>query len=102
MLEQPKWANAWLIEKFVRWLDGGPPMETRVEENLQAVAIVFAAIESSRSGRPVRVQELLAKSREQYALPATNPGLQETSPVCVSPARTVSSAMKSNRRRMVF
>ena len=23
-LQQPKWANTWLIEKFVRWLDGGP------------------------------------------------------------------------------
>jgi hypothetical protein len=57
--------NAWLIEKFAGWLDGGPRMETRVEENLQAVAIVFAAIESSRTGRPVRVQDLLAQTREQ-------------------------------------
>ena len=65
MLAQPKWANAWLIEKFVGWLDGGPPMETRVEENIQAVAIVFAAIESSRTGLPVRVQDLLAKTRER-------------------------------------
>jgi len=30
LLEQPKWANTWLIEKFVDWLDGGPPMETNV------------------------------------------------------------------------
>jgi predicted dehydrogenase len=57
--EQPKWANAWLIEKFVRWLDGGEPMETNVEANLQSVALVFAAIQSSRTGQPVEVQELL-------------------------------------------
>jgi len=63
LLEQPKWANAWLIEKFVRWLEGGEPMETNVEDNLQAVALVFAAIESSRSGGPVKVQEFLAKAR---------------------------------------
>jgi predicted dehydrogenase len=61
--EQPKWANAWLIEKFVHWLDGGALMETNVEANLQSVALVFAAIESSRTGQPVKVQELLAKSR---------------------------------------
>lgn len=59
LLEQPKWANTWLIEQFVHWLDGGPPMETEVEKNLQSVALVFAAIESSRTGQPVNVQELL-------------------------------------------
>ena len=60
--EQPKWAHLWLIEKFVNWLDGGEPMETNVEANLQAVAMIFAAVESSRSGQPVRVQDLLAKA----------------------------------------
>ncbi|HLK60764.1 MAG TPA: Gfo/Idh/MocA family oxidoreductase [Chthonomonadaceae bacterium] len=58
--QQPKWANAWLIEKFARWLEGGEPMETHVEANLQSVALVFAAIQSSRTGKPVKVQELLA------------------------------------------
>lgn len=62
-LEQPKWSNAWLIEKFVHWLDGGEPMETNVEDNLQSVALIFAAIESSRTGQPVRVQEFLDKAR---------------------------------------
>jgi predicted dehydrogenase len=64
LLQQPKWANVWLIEKFTRWLDGGEPMETNVEDNLQSVALVFAAIESSRTGMPVKVQELLAKARQ--------------------------------------
>lgn len=63
LLEQPKWSNAWLIEKFVRWLDGGEPMETNVEDNLQSVALVFAGMESSRTGLPVKVQEFLAKAR---------------------------------------
>ena len=65
LLEQPKWANAWLIEKFVHWLDGGAPMETNVEANLQSVALVFAAIESSRTGLPIPVQKLLAEARRQ-------------------------------------
>ena len=55
LLDQPKWANAWLIEQFVRWLDGGPAMETNVSANLQSVALVFAAIESSRTGHPVTI-----------------------------------------------
>ena len=65
LLEQPKWANAWLVEKFVRWLDGGEPMETNVHDNLQSVALIFAAIESSRCERPVNVQELLANARQR-------------------------------------
>jgi predicted dehydrogenase len=66
-IEQPKWANAWLIEKFCRWLDDGPPMETNVEDNLQSVALVFSAIESSRTGQPVKVQEFLAETRARVA-----------------------------------
>jgi predicted dehydrogenase len=64
LIEQPKWANTWLIEKFVRWLDGGEPMETNVEDNLQSVALIFAAIQSSRTGQPVRVQEFLEETRQ--------------------------------------
>jgi predicted dehydrogenase len=59
LLEQPKWSHAWLIEKFVHWLAGGEAMETNVENNLQSVALIFAAIESSRTGQPVKVQEFL-------------------------------------------
>jgi len=67
LLQRDKWANAWLIEKFVAWLDGGPPMETNVEDNLQSVALIFAAIESSRTGNPVHVQQLLDDARKQVA-----------------------------------
>jgi len=64
LLKQPKWANAWLIEKFVHWLDGGEPMETNVQDNLQAVAMTWSAIESNRRGQPVQVQQFLALARE--------------------------------------
>lgn len=63
LIEQPKWSNTWLIEKFVRWLDGGEPMETNVEDNLQSIALIFAAIESNHTGQPVKVQDFLAKAR---------------------------------------
>ena len=67
LLEQRKWSDAWLVEKFVRWLDGGEPMETHVEANLQSVAMVFAAIESCRTGGPVEVQPFLAAARARAA-----------------------------------
>jgi predicted dehydrogenase len=67
LLEQRKWMNTWLTELFVQWLDGGPAMETNIEDNLQSVALIFAAIESSRSGQPVRVQELLERTRAREA-----------------------------------
>ena len=64
LLQQSKWKNTWLIEQFVTWLDGGDAMETNVEDNLQSVALIFAVIESSQSGKPVKVQELLNCARE--------------------------------------
>ncbi|MGQ9733082.1 MAG: Gfo/Idh/MocA family protein, partial [Candidatus Zipacnadales bacterium] len=65
LLEQAKWANTWLIEKFVHWLDGGEPMETNVWDNLQSVALVFSAIESSLTGQVVRVQEFLQSAMDR-------------------------------------
>jgi len=65
LLQQPKWANTWLIEQFVKWLDGGPKMETNVEANLQSMALVEAGIISSRSNEPVHVQVLLDEVMHQ-------------------------------------
>ena len=64
LLPGRKWKNTWLIEQFVDWLDGGDKMETNIEDNLQSVALIFAAIGSSRTGQPVKVQELLKRARE--------------------------------------
>jgi len=63
LLPGEKWKNSLLIEQFCRWLDGGPPMATNVEDNLQSVALVFSAIESARLGEPVKVQEFLHSFR---------------------------------------
>jgi predicted dehydrogenase len=63
LLDRDPWMNEWLIEQFLSWLDGGEPMETNVSANLQSVAMVEAAIESSETGDPVAVQDLLAETR---------------------------------------
>ena len=59
LLVQPKWINIWLIEQFCAWRNGGPPMETQVEANVQASALVFGSIESSRTKSLVKVQEYI-------------------------------------------
>ena len=63
LLRQSAWRHEKLIQQFVRWLDADHPMATNIEDNLQSVAMIFGAIESSRTGQPVRVQELLARTR---------------------------------------
>jgi predicted dehydrogenase len=65
LIQREKWAHAWLIEHFVDWLDGGEPMETNVEDNLRSVALTFAAIESSRTRRPINVRDLLRRTQEE-------------------------------------
>lgn len=52
---QNSFGNVWIIERFVEWLRGGPAMPTRLEETLQSQAMVFAALESARTGREVNV-----------------------------------------------
>jgi predicted dehydrogenase len=59
LIAQPKWLNTWLIEKFCRWLDGGPAMETQVEANVQAAALIFAGIESQRTGQAIRIVDYI-------------------------------------------
>jgi predicted dehydrogenase len=66
--DQDTWANTWLVEQFVEWLDGGEPMATNVTDNLQSMALIEAAMQSSETGDPVAVQELLAEAREGVVL----------------------------------
>jgi predicted dehydrogenase len=59
LLVQPKWLNTWLIEQFASWIDGGPEMETNVAANVHASALVFAGIESARTGQAVKIAEFV-------------------------------------------
>lgn len=67
--DQDKWANTWLVEQFVEWLDGGEEMETNVRDNLQSMALIEAAMESSRTDKPVAVQELLEEAQKSVEIP---------------------------------
>jgi hypothetical protein len=46
-------------------------METRVEENVHTSAMVFAAIESQRTGLPVRLAEFMQRAERELATEAT-------------------------------
>jgi len=58
------WGNAWLAEQFVDWLNGGDAPPTTIDDNIQCAALLFAAIDSARTGQPVEVQEFLRRHLE--------------------------------------
>lgn len=55
----PYEGHAWLVNAFLDWLDGGPVPETHIDDNIQSMAMVFAAIEASRTAQVVDVQRLV-------------------------------------------
>ena len=57
--QQKVWGNRWLLEQFLDWICGGPAPDNRIEDNLQLMAMVFAAIESIETGREIDVQAFL-------------------------------------------
>ncbi len=65
--EREKWGNAWLVEQFADWCEGGDPMETSARDNLRTMAVVFAAVESAETGEAVDVGSLLADAKAEAA-----------------------------------
>lgn len=61
LMEQPLWDHAYLIKRFVDWVDGGPEAPTSVTDSLQVSALLFAAVESAKTGQAVDVQAFLKK-----------------------------------------
>jgi len=52
--------HAWIVSEFLDWLDGGPRAATALDDNLRSAAMIFAAMESARSGQTVDVEAMLA------------------------------------------
>lgn len=51
--------HTWLIDEFLTWLDGGRTPDTVLDDNMKSVAVVFAAIEASRTNRAVDVEQMM-------------------------------------------
>jgi predicted dehydrogenase len=66
--QQPAWVNEWIAEMFVDWLDGGDPPPCHLDDEIQCAALLFAAIESAHTGKPVDVQAFLKKHMDAVAL----------------------------------
>jgi len=54
--------GAAIVGEFLDYLESGVPSQTAIADNIKSVGMVFAAIECDRTGRPVRVNELLAQA----------------------------------------
>ena len=53
--------HQWLINEFLEWLDGGPAPDTCLDHNIKSVAMVFGAIEASKTSTTVNVEEMVKK-----------------------------------------
>lgn len=56
------WDHALIVRDFLKWVDGGTPPVTCLDDNIQCAALVFATIESMKTGRPVDVQAYLERA----------------------------------------
>jgi len=59
LADQPVWANSWIAEMFCDWMDGGEPPPCHLDDEIQCAALLFAAIESDHTGKPIDVQKFL-------------------------------------------
>lgn len=48
-----------LFNEFLNWLDGGPPSQTRIEQNIKSFAMVIAAMETTLDGQPRKIDDYL-------------------------------------------
>ena len=54
------WRNEWIAEMFCDWLSGErEDHPSRLEDNIQCAALLFAAGESAHTGQPINVQHYL-------------------------------------------
>jgi predicted dehydrogenase len=51
--------HQWIVDEFLTWLEGGPTPATVIDDNIKSVAMVFGAIEASRTGQSVNVAAML-------------------------------------------
>jgi predicted dehydrogenase len=63
LLDQPLWANAWLVDMFCDYINDAVKAPNRLKEVFPSMALTFAAAESARTGRAVDVQAYL---KEQF------------------------------------
>lgn len=61
LLRGAHWKHDLILRQFIRWLDGGEAPEVTIDDSIHAMGLVFAAVESSRTGKPINVKQLMAQ-----------------------------------------
>jgi predicted dehydrogenase len=56
--------HLWIVREFLDWLDGGPTPTTVVRDNLRTTAMVFGAIEASRTNQVVDVAAMVDEAEQ--------------------------------------
>ena len=59
LARQPIWKNEWLAELFIDWLENGTEPPNSLRDNIHCAALVFAAVRSAHTHKPVEVNEFL-------------------------------------------
>ncbi len=59
LLQGEHWKHDLIIRQFIDWLDGGEAPEVTIDDSIHAMGMLFAAVESSRTGKPVNVKQLM-------------------------------------------
>ncbi len=51
--------HEYLLTEFVDWLEGGSPMATRIQDNIESFCMVIAAMQVTEDGHPKRIADYM-------------------------------------------
>ena len=57
LLKGDRWIHDLLMKQFVDWISGGEPPAVTIDDNMNAMAMMFSAVESFKTGVPVMVED---------------------------------------------
>ncbi len=63
MSKPPLAGHTYILNAFLDWLDGAPPPQTHLDDNIHSAAMMFAAIAASHTGQTVQVADFLPRHR---------------------------------------
>lgn len=61
LLQGDHWKHDLIIRNFINWMDGGPAPDVSIDESIYAMGMLYAIVESCRTGKPVNVKEFMSR-----------------------------------------
>ncbi|MDL2233735.1 Gfo/Idh/MocA family oxidoreductase [Ruminococcaceae bacterium OttesenSCG-928-L11] len=59
LLEGDCWEHDLIMRQFLGWMDGGAAPDVTIDDSIHAMGMLFAVVESHRTGKPVRVKPFM-------------------------------------------